>query len=255
MIRSHGSGLPGAMLALLALVLPAPSARADAALFLTWDECALGANALHDRDDACDSDAAEHALYCAFRVPFAVDSVLGLEIVVDVQHSEPVMPDWWRFAPGACRAGALSARLDFTQHTDCADFLHGNAAGGLQGYYVGEPRGGANQARIKIAATVLPGFGYATLNATDTYYGAKLVISGAGTVPPGLCEGCAGSACLVFNSVLLRRQPGAVGGDVLLTTPGPGNAHFATWQHGTGVDCTTVPVRPVTWGRLKSLYR
>ena len=75
--------------------------------------------------------------------------------------------------------------------------------------------------------------------------------TGEGTV----CGGCAGSACLVLNGMWIRRQPGAVGGDVLLSEPGTGQANWATWQGGTGADCAAVPVRAVTWGRLKGLYR
>jgi hypothetical protein len=62
-------------------------------------------------------------------------------------------------------------------------------------------------------------------------------------------------ACLVLNSILVRRSPGAVGGDSFVSTPGPGDANRATWQ-GTGADCSAVPVRrQSTWGAVKSLYR
>jgi len=88
------------------------------------------------------------------------------------------------------------------------------------------------------------------------YYGARLNLSNAGTVAPQtVCEGCLGSACLVLNSVLIQRQPGAAGGDVLIGQPGPGDANFATWRGGSDAGCRAVPVRAVTWGQVKSLYR
>jgi hypothetical protein len=59
----------------------------------------------------------------------------------------------------------------------------------------------------------------------------------------------------VFNGMWLRRQPGAVGGDVQLSAPGLGEANWATWQGGAEATCAAVPVRAVTWGRLKGLYR
>jgi hypothetical protein len=240
---------------LLTVRSPGP-ARADEGLFLTWNDCALAGSAPHNRNGTCLSNSGEQSLYCAFRMPFAVDSVLGLELVVDVQHSAASMPAWWMFGSGGCRAGYLRAGFDFTALSSCADFLLGNAAGGLQDYTVGQPRGGANQARIRVAAALLPSFGYATLDATSLYYAAKLTLTNNNTVAPAaVCDGCLGPACLVLNSIIVRRQPGAIGGDITLTTPGPGDANFATWQGGAGANCTLVPVRAVTWGRIKGLYR
>jgi hypothetical protein len=237
-------------------VLAPPPGRTDEGLFLTWNDCALAGIATHDRGSACASNLGEQSLYCAFRMPFAVDSVLGVELVVDVQHSAATMPDWWQFAPGGCREGSLRVSFDFTSFAWCDDFLFGNAAGGLQDYTVGQPRGGANQARIRLAAALLPSLGYATLDATSLYYAAKLTLTNRGTVTPGTaCAGCADPACLVLNSIIVRRQPGVVGGDVFLSVPGPGDANFATWQGGAGASCATVPARAVTWGHIKGLYR
>jgi hypothetical protein len=246
--------LAAAVAGVLLSVSAIPAARADEGLFLTWGDCALGPSS-HDATNACDTNLGDQRLYCAFRMPFAADSVLGLELVVDVQHADVTMPDWWMFSWGGCRAGYLRPSFDFTQRSSCRDFLFGSATGGLQDYTVGQPRGGANQARIRMAAAVLPGFGYATLNATDMYYAAVLSIPNDYTVGGTVCSGCAGSACLVLNSILVRRQPGAAGGDIDLTVAGPGDANFATWQGGAIANCSAVPVRSMTWGRIKGLYR
>ena len=95
----------------------------------------------------------------------------------------------------------------------------------------------------------------ALLDPAATYYAARLVIRHTLTTGTTVCAGCSGPACLVLNSILLRRQPGAIGGDVAVTTPGPGDANWATWQGGAGANCASVPARAVTWGRVKSLYR
>jgi hypothetical protein len=233
----------------------APRARAVEGLYLTWGECVLGGAASHDLINSCAGNAGQSDLYCAFRMPAPADSVLGMELVVDVQHSEATLPDWWRFDNGGCRAGQLTASLDFTARTACTDFYLGNAAGGLQGYYVTQPNGGANQARIRVAASVLPSFGYAVLDTSSTYYAARIIITNALSAGGSACAGCATPACLVLNTITVKRQPGTEGGDQVLTTPGPANANWATWQTGTGANCAAVPARPVTWGRLKSLYR
>jgi hypothetical protein len=59
----------------------------------------------------------------------------------------------------------------------------------------------------------------------------------------------------VLNSIEVERTAGAPGGNILLQSPGPGNANWAQWNGGQGADCALVPVRKVTWGRVKGIYR
>jgi hypothetical protein len=170
---------------------------------------------------------------------------------VDVQHASASLPDWWRFDAGQCRAGHLTADFEFALNPFCVDFWVDTPAGGLVDYVVGQPRGLPSQARIRVAGALLPQ-NTRQLNDTDMFYAARISISNGRTV--GTCVGCSGSACLVLNSIIVRRLLDAPGGDVTLSQPGPGNAHFATWQ-GTSADCFQVPVRDRTWGQIKSLYR
>ncbi len=241
---------------LLAWPLAAASPALAEGLYLTWNDCSLAPAATHDFASTCASNLGLQTLYCAFRLSAPVDSVLGVEVVVDVQHADAALPGWWRLDPDGCRAGALTASFDFTAKTACGDFLQGQAAGDFLAYVVTEPHGAANQARIVAAASILPELGYRQLDDATTYYAARLILSNANTVPPGtVCSGCADPACLVLNSVILRRQPGAVGGDVFVGAQGGDNSNFATWQGGAGASCQAVPARAVTWGRIKSLYR
>lgn len=71
----------------------------------------------------------------------------------------------------------------------------------------------------------------------------------------GSCAGCLAPACLVLNGITIRRLPGAPGGDVIISSVGAGNPNWVTWRGGAGADCSLVPVRAVTWGRIKTLYR
>jgi hypothetical protein len=233
----------------------AAPARATEGLFLTWNDCALAPGSTHDFSSPCLSNVGAQHLYCAFRMPFPTDSVLGVEIVVDVQHANATLPDWWRLDNVGCRAGELRAGTDFPPASPCVDFFQDEASSDLQGYYLTEPRGGSNQASIRVAASLLPSAGYALLDSSSMYLGARLSLSNALTVGVTSCGGCLDPACLVLNSILVRRQPGATGGDVFLGVPGPDDANWATWRGGTGADCAAVPVRSVTWGRLKGLYR
>ncbi len=230
-------------------------ARATEGLFLTWVDCALAPGSPHDLSSSCLSNLGSQDLFCAFRMPFPTDSVLGVEIVVDVQHANATLPDWWRFDNVGCRAGELRAGTDFPAASPCVDFFQDEAFSDLQGYYLTEPNGESNQASIRVAASLLPSAGYVQLDSSSMYLGVRLNISNALTVGVTPCGGCLDPACLVLNSVLVRRQPGAEGGDVFLSVPGPDDANWATWQGGMGANCAAVPVRPVTWGRLKELYR
>ena len=247
---------PIPLLLLAGCLAAGPAASATEGLYLTWNDCALDPGASHDVTNTCDSDLGQKTLYCAFTVPALVDSVLGLQVVVDLQHSEASLPDWWRLEVAGCRAGELRADFNFPSQSGCGDTFQGLAVGGLLGYYPAQPRGGANQAHILVAASRLPGYGYMRFEPDVMYHGARLTISNVGTVAPQtVCAGCSGSACLVLNSVLIQRQPGAAGGDVFIGQPGPDDANFATWQGGSTAGCVAVPVRAVTWGRVKSLYR
>jgi len=225
---------------------------AEEALHLGWDQCGLAGTS--NKTFGCLDDVASHSLYCAFSLAQPVTDVIGLEIVVDLQHASPALPSWWDLGVGGCRYGALTASGSAPAGTGCTDFWQGQATGGIQGFKIGQPYGGANQARIKVALAVLSDAPRA-LNATDLYYAARIVLASNLTTGTSSCAGCSEPACLVLNSILLLRLPGSPGGDVLLETPAPGNGTFATWQGGSGAECAAVPARRTTWGGIKSLYR
>jgi len=228
-------------------------AQAAEGLYLTWDACAFEAGASPVRLFACDTDADTMRLHAAFMVAQPVDEVIGLEVVIDIQHESPTLPDWWRFDGGGCRAGALRTDVQFGTAPGCADPWTGAGVASFPSYTVTQPRGGANQARIKAGVGVLPS-DPRTLAADTPYHAVRIVIVANRTTGPTACTGCAGKACLVLNSIWIKRTPGAPGGDMFVSTPGPSDANWAVWQ-GTGANCTAVPVRRSTWGAVKSLYR
>jgi hypothetical protein len=240
--------------ALLLALWAAPAASAEG-LYLTWGDCALNGAGTSLRTFACNTDVGDQALYCALVMPQATDSVLAIEMTVDVQVAATDLPDWWRYGFGGCREGMLVADLDFAPLTTCGSVLPSGASGGLLSYVVGMPRGGAAQARLRIGFSV-PSSQPMTLNGTTMYYAARITFPNTGAT--GGCSGCGDPACLVLNSILVRRPPRPVGTpttDVLLTTPGPGNGNWASWQMTSAATCQAVPVRNRTWGEIKSLYR
>jgi hypothetical protein len=244
---------PAAAAVLLALA--APVARADSALYLSWNDCALGSESVQTFLFDCGTEAGFEELFCAFRMPLATGAdVLGITAVVDIQSEALTLPDWWRLgAVGDCRSGALTIGGDFTLGAACVDPWQGQAVSEIQAYNAGEPRGGPNQARIKAVCGIVPSLAR-TLDDTSVYYGMKLVIQNTRSTGAAACAGCLQSACLVLNSIEVKRVAGAPGGDLVLATPAPVNGNWARWQGGV-VNCGLVPVRNMTWGRVKSLYR
>jgi len=241
----------------LALVTLAGIATASPpleAIRMAWDDCQISAGANRDNPFLCSTNFGSGSLYCGFSVAQPIDQVVGLELVVDIQHSLASLPDYWRLGPlPDCRHDMLSASLDFSATTECVDPVFGGAL--VQDYIEGQPGGLTSQARIK-AVVFIPSPDTRSF-ATDTVYHAiRLVLSYDRTQNVGFCQGCTYTACLVLNSILVRRVAGAVGGDVMLTQPGSGNANWTTWRVGNGsADCAAVPVQNLTWGRIKSLYR
>jgi hypothetical protein len=225
-------------------------------LFLTWGDCALGGG-LSSIAPPCDTESGSQVLYVAFSLGQPVDQVLGIETVVDIQSEATTLPDWWHFEPAGpilpagCHEGALEASRSFTE-TACVDPWAGTTGDALvQDFMPGAPGGRDSQARIRATVSIVATEPALTLEAARQYYGLKLILSNRGTAA---CTGCDKAACLVLNSIWLKR-PGVPGGDVLLTTPGPLDANWARWRGASGLDCTAVPVRRSTWGQVKSLYR
>jgi hypothetical protein len=235
------------MLVLLLAQFSAVPARGDEALFLSWGDCGPAPGSFKQNRGECGLMVST-PLYCAFEVGQTLDGVLGVEIVIDVQVEPPTLPDWWRYDAGGCMQGLLHADADFASVSECLDAWQGNASAIVQDYLTGQPYGAANQARIKLVVAV-PSPDAVVLSSGVVYYAARLLF------PTSMlgCQGCSQSACLVLNSMLVRRLPGQPGGDVFLEAPAPSQGNWALWQDGA--ECALVPVRQHSWGQIKSLYR
>lgn len=246
-LRSAVASLTLVMLACLA----APLARGAEGLFLTWNDCPTGFGSTPTRFFGCGTDAGTERLIAAFTVGQAVDSVIGIEAVVDVQIAADSLPPWWQLGTGGCRSGYLTAQEDFTHDSTCVDPWNDTGIALVQDYIPYQPYGGGAQARVKAVVSV-PSTNAAHLDPGPMYYAVRLMLSHQFS---SACTGCLSPGCLVLNSIWLKRVPGAIGGDVLLTTPGASMGNFARWQGGQPGDCQAVPARRVTWGRLKTFYR
>lgn len=228
--------------------LGASAAHAGPTLTLGWVDCrTAGGNT--NQIFGCGSNTFEMMLHPAFELTTAVDSVFQLEMVIDIQHANDPLPQWWRMDPGQCRADQAIADAVFV--SGCTDPWSGDGVAAVQGYLAGPPGRLASQARLLVAATV-PSVKPVTLDAGISYSAPRVRIRTGNSTT---CTGCLGSACLVLNSVQLHRLPGASPEVVTLTVSSGETANWVSWQGGAGADCTAVPVRNRTWGAVKSLYR
>jgi hypothetical protein len=188
-------------------------------------------------------------LYCAFQVPETLDGVLGVEIVIDIQHSQAALPNWWRYEPGGCMEFKLSADVQSGGGVSCIDPWQGNATALVQDDILGAPGGSPSMARIKLVVAV-PSAAAVVLLDSVVYTGARLLLPASELQ----CAGCDRAACLVLNSIVIRRLPGLPGGDAFLQVPAASNGNWAHWN-GNATDCTAVPVTARSWGQIKALYR
>ncbi len=229
-------------------LLGAGIAQAGPGLTLAWVDCRAGGG-VTNQAFGCGSNTVEMAMFPAFELSAAIDSVYQLELVIDLQHSLTPLPAWWRLDPGQCRADQAIADAVFSG--GCADPWAGTGVAAVQGYLAGPPGRSASQARLLVVATV-PSTAAVALQAGVPYFAPRVRIrSGNSTT----CAGCAASACLVLNSIQLHRLPGTTPEDLLITVAATETMNWISWQGGVGADCAAVPARNRTWGAIKSLYR
>lgn len=217
-----------------------------------WQDCRSGGSAGFGLQNfGCASNTSAFPLYAGVQLAAAVDSVFSMELVIDVDVAASPLPDWWSM-DGACRALSWTAGTGLP--SGCADVWGGApAAATVQGWLPGTPGGSARHARLLVAAGVLAAAAV-TMNANTPYTVCRVALDSRSTT---MCPaGCTTPACLVFNSLLIRRLPGSAVEEVLVTDPEVMGANVVVWQPSLGsADCASVPVRRSTWGAVKALYR
>jgi len=241
--------LPAFVLAMLAAAW-APAASAASGLSLGWGDCRAaggpGTDLLHF---GCATTSNELPLFPGFVLAATVDSVISMELVIDVDVAADPLPDWWRTDAGQCRAGGWSA--DIEAPPSCVDAWNTLGVASFQGWIAGTPGGSTHHGRLLVAAAAVPGT-LAKLDPGVPYTACRVLLRTNNTAT---CAGCDVPACLMLNSLLIRRAPGSSVEEILLSAPESPGLTFVHWQSDTGADCQSVPVRRTTWGAVKALYR
>jgi len=248
-------------LATLAVALfAAPPAHAAAGVNLTWSRC-YGDGGAGNAAFACDTNSGSELLVGSFVLPEPLAHVNGNEVSIDLISQDDPLPAWWDFKNvGTCRLNSL--HFNTTANANdvvCVDWSAGHSSGGIGAYSTGTP---SSMGRIDpslaplhrrcVMALAVPPDSLMDLQADTEYFSFNLVIDHAKTVGTGACGGCAGSVCLLFQTINITTP--VLANNIFIgnaTTPGSNMAH---WQ-GTGADCNLVPVKNRTWGEVKALYR
>jgi hypothetical protein len=232
-----------------AMLLVASSAFA-AGVRLSWTTCA-GDGLTQNKTFACNSNVGNHDMVGSFQLDAGIVAVNGNELVVDlISQSAPTLPDWWQFFtnPGACRPTSLGIAA-YGDGTACPDMFEGQASMNIAGYQLDKVTTGS--ARI-LCVNAVQEESAVELFGNQEYAIARWRVQSQRTVGTPSCAGCDVPVCIVFNSANITTI-GAVG-DFKLNGPLNPGEHIITFQ-GAGADCNAVPVKNVTWGAVKSLYR
>lgn len=228
------------------LTFAAP-AFAQGGLNLSWNDCGtFGVGAVNF---ACDTNAGSHVLYASAVPGVDMPQFNGMEAVMIFQMrlDLPTLSDWWQLGSGGCRFGALTTSADFvSSSSSCADPWAGGASGGML-YEAGY--GSPSRARLRVIYALPQN---EPIAASTEYSVFKVTITKAKSTGSGACTGCSDLVCILLTQVQLT-QPSGVG-DVYVTQPL--HSLLALWQPVDPYDnCYRDPVRPSTWGQVKSLYR
>lgn len=233
----------------LAACLLAGGAAAATGVALGWGDCRQGIGGANF-DFGCGITANDFPLYASVSLGAAVDSVVAAELVIDVEVASDPLPAWWEMQPGGCRAG-VGWLASTAEPASCSDAWGGLGVAVVQGWLPGTPGNSARHGRLLVAASVLPGDAV-SFAADQPLVVARVAMTAARVTS---CAGCTIPACLVFNSVLIRRLPGSSYETLTVSAPVTVGAERVTWQGGAGADCQAVPVRRSSWGAVKALYR
>jgi len=226
---------------------------------LTWSRCHAEGVGTQNRAFACDTNDGSEVLVVSFVLDAPLAQASGNEVVISLISQDDPLPLWWDLKNlGACRQTSLSLNLaEDPGDAVCANWQGVGADGGIGAYtgiapWMSIDPALTNRVRRILIAIAVPADELADLLANTEYFSCNIVIDHAKTVGAGACGGCAGSVCLLLQS--LKVTDAISSNDVMLFGGATAGSDMAQWQ-GSGADCNLVPVRNKTWGQVKALYR
>jgi len=186
----------------------------------------------------------------------ADDVPRAISMDADVNIALPgldTIPSFWDVLPAGCNASAFS--IIKTMPADCGGHVNafcGADTGRCDLLYAAERVPGTNVLRLSVTVTG-GALNAAHLHGGQPYFAFALNIP---MLSPAGCPGCSAPAALGFarGTIYALATDGSLEPPIVVSATYPGARACASANDGYA-DCTTVPVRRPSWGRLKSLYR
>ena len=127
-------------------------------LSLGWDDCrsSPGTGSLNRRF-GCGVALLDMPLFPAVRLADPIDSVLSVELVIDVDVADTSLPPWWHMEPGGCHSSPPGWGAALATTASCADAWAGQGSASVQGWLPGSPGGAPMHGRLLVAVGTLPG--------------------------------------------------------------------------------------------------
>jgi len=231
-----------------AVMLGALSSIACASdIFLHWTDCRSGGG-VQSMSQACAGNAAseERTFVASFVAPGDLRTFCGLTTYLQVDAADAQLSDWWRMAPGECRAGAFQVAAPADRGLSACTDAFAEAATMSLSVHRGESR------RLTIISDLIrdPPL---ELRPGEVYYASLFVVRAIKSSGAGSCFGCQAAAAISLTQIELYNLELPAQPPILLRSS-PSSPALICWQSSSG-SCGPAPARNVTWGGLKSLYR
>ena len=245
------------------LVVGLAAGEARAGLDLTWQACPANGGTSNINVDCCSNGY--YDLVGTFQVPEPHDCLVEIVAVLDLQvEGSTVLTPFWRFETGGCNSGGVVASSE-------PDELQGGCSvpspwdsSTTNAVFLGQSTRGTNIARFIVVVYGRPFFTVDSLGAGQTYYAFHFRFrTSNATESGGACLGCRDRVAIVWNwCELMALLPGDAercresifGTNRIISSPGL-VSNCATWNDASSATCASTPVRNLTWGKLKTLYR
>ena len=261
-IAQHsGARSPATVCLAVALVLALGSAAGVAsaedigATYLSWWACPGDRNATPGVPFDCVAESGTvYTLLGTFSLQSGVTNAVSMDADVNIAFPGiPAIPRFWEIDLGGCNPASFALVKGMPQ--DCGGHINAFCGGDsnlCDLVYSAFVFPNSNVLRISITAG--RGFFHSVnLAGGQRYFAFAINIPMYGSAS---CFGCAEPCAIGFSRATIYSldDVGQLNPPATVSAAFPGSNACATANDGFS-ECTTVPTRRMTWGRLKSLYR
>jgi hypothetical protein len=241
---------------LAALVIPS---LAHAGIDLTWDDCVGSGSDHYNKTFVCTGTVNQmYRLPLYFKVPESLPGFVGIRMDLDFEsESNAPLSPFWHFEQGGCQrpGGTAPNGISVSDNkaagpAGCQLFADPWGEDGSQGfegiaaYLTDYRRPGQGRFILGVASSA----SYA-LDTGVNYYACHMIFTNRYR---NACAGCADRGAIRWDSAVLESNDGHP--PIIIAFPEK-VSDCVLVNNGDPILCGIDPVRSVSWGRVKSLYR